>query len=89
MKTIWNWTLLTVDSQAVLLPQGAKFLSVIEQDGRPVLYALVDPKAPMETTEVRVKGTGEAVDEAFFQSHVFLGTVKIYKFSWHIFVERR
>lgn len=91
MKTIWKYPLSIMDSQVVVAPEGAEFLSVTEQAGSPMLYALVDPKAPMTSYEVQIRGTGHPVDEALLQGHVFLGTVSTNNglLVWHVFVERR
>lgn len=91
MKSIWKYPLSIMDSQVVVAPEGVEFLSVIEQGGMPMLYALVDINAPMASHEVQIRGTGHSVDETFLQSHVFLGTVSTNSglLVWHIFIERR
>lgn len=90
MKTIWKFPLLHMDSQTVVAPGGAKFLSVIEQGGAPMLYALVDTEVPPESIEVQVRGTGHPIDEALLESHIFLGTVMTpgINLVWHIFIPR-
>ena len=77
-----------MDSQTVVAPAGTEFLSVILKDGVPTLYALVDPKSPMESHEVQMRGTGHPIDEALLRSHVFLGTVISHNdfLVWHVFV---
>ena len=91
MKSIWKYPLIPMDSQAVTAPEGAQFLSVLEQGARPMLYALVDPEAPMVSHDVQIRGTGHPIDEALLQSHVFLGTVASHSgfLIWHIFIGRR
>lgn len=91
MKTIWKYPLVIMDSQVVVAPEGAEFLSATLKDGAPTLYALVDPKAPMESHEVQIRGTGHPIDEALLRSHVFLGTVNTHNglLVWHVFVEKR
>lgn len=43
----------------VALPQGAQPLSVNTQDGMPMMWSRVDPKAEMEEKHLYVAGTGE------------------------------
>ena len=91
MKIIWRYPLMTgLDSQTVTGPGGAEFLSVMEENGVPTLYALVDPTAPAESTKVlMVRPQNPIIDEVLL-SHRFLGTVKIpgVNLVSHIFVER-
>jgi len=91
MKTIWRYPLVIMDSQTVVAPAGAEFLSVILKDGVPTLYALVDLAAPMESYEVQMRGTGHPIAEVLLQSYVYLGTVISHNdfLVWHVFVKGR
>lgn len=91
-NTIWKYPLDYANASQVLsVPGNAKFLSVIEQHSKPILYALVDPEEIMKVeTEVLVRGTGDSISGEQLRTHVFLGTVKLQDGALilHIFVER-
>lgn len=76
MKTIWKYTLAAAGWQVVNMPAEAQILSVAEQNGEIVLYALVDPSKAPEQREVWTVGTGRPVPDAALQA-TFIGTVKL------------
>ncbi len=55
------------------MPAGAKILAVGAQDGRPYLWALVNPEAPFVTRDLLVLGTGHDAENAVWRP--FLGTI--------------
>ena len=57
-KTIWKYELEITDNQNILMPIGAEILTVQMQDGTPCLWALVNPKAEMESIVIEIYGTG-------------------------------
>jgi hypothetical protein len=71
-STIWKFPLEAVDEQTIDIPRGGRVLSVAVQRGAIVVYALVDPKAPIEKRVVRIHGTGHSCDLDGFR---FVGTV--------------
>lgn len=75
MKTIWKYLLEIKDTQFIEAPVGAKFMSVIEQGGNPVLYALATPGAPFWSFEIKMRGTERPVEESLLKDFAFLGTV--------------
>lgn len=90
MKTIYKYNLEVQDEQELLLPTGAKILSVANQRETIVLYALVDKEIKTEEVfKFVVRGTGHPVD---FQidDYTFLGTVKLMNgsFMFHVFFKR-
>lgn len=42
MKTIWKFPLEVTDEQVLMVPKGAKLLTVQKQDGKPCLWCEVD-----------------------------------------------
>lgn len=56
------------------VPRVARFLSVQEQRGRIVMWALVDDESPRFRTPIRLVGTG--VDAPGLDSWKFFGTVQ-------------
>lgn len=91
--TIHKFTLQPVDEQFVNIPGFIKILSVAEQRGQIVLYAIVDPYPDPEAepiaVAVRVHGTGHEIPARVTNWH-FLGTVKLLEgvLMFHIFVDR-
>jgi hypothetical protein len=55
--TVWKFTLALTDEQTIVIPQDAECLHVGMQDGRPCLWARVDPDSPDEEMSIRVVGT--------------------------------
>ena len=72
MKTIYKYEVLPYNTPT-LLPDGAKILSVGEQDSRIYIWALVDADVLDRTPRsIIAYGTGHQMDNA---EHVFIGTV--------------
>lgn len=84
--TIWKFDLRIADRQQVEMPVGAKILTVQEQHGMPVLWALVNPTAPTVAREIVLYGTGRAVPDDPGQ---YIGTVQqcCGALVWHFFEE--
>lgn len=61
--TIYKYTLDITDTQTVILPKGAKILTVQMQHGNPQLWALVypNPNCPTEPRIIETFGTGNPV----------------------------
>jgi hypothetical protein len=58
---IWKFTLLGADIQEVIMPKGAKILTVQTQHGNICLWALCNPLASKETRKVAIYGTGNPI----------------------------
>ena len=58
MQTIYKYPLKIDDEQEVMMPKGARMLSVQLQGGRPCLWALVDPNLENEARSLLIRGTG-------------------------------
>lgn len=87
MKTIFKYPLAITDSQAVLMPIGAEFLSVQFQGEDLCLWALVDPNAKKIAQTFWIVGTGHPVPASEYLK--FIGTAQQFggKLVWHIFSE--
>jgi len=86
MMKIFKYPLEITDHSELLLPAGAKILSVIEQDENIVLYAMVDPTMEYnKSRKIRIVGTGHEIDD--LMGFTFLGTVSLIggKLIFHIF----
>jgi hypothetical protein len=81
MRTIYKYRLgLTDDS--LQMPIGAEILCVQTQQGEITIWALVDTNAASETRRFAIHGTGFSVPN---DGRLYLGTVQIAPFVWHIF----
>lgn len=85
MKTIWKFPLTIADEVSVLVPPGAKPLTVQLQGTIPYLWAIVDPDAKLVTRlKILWRGTGQPLtgDEG-----AHLGTVQLAGLVFHAFAE--
>ena len=62
MKAVWKYTL-DPGEQTIAMPVGAKVLSCHVHHGKPCLWALVYPDAPLILRRFLVKGTGHDIDQ--------------------------
>ena len=93
MKTIYKYTLAVEESQTISIPEGAEFLSVIEQNNLPVVYFLVGPNREDWPISFHLVGTGLPIGEDFLKYFLYLGTVSIHsalgrRLVWHIFAQQ-
>jgi len=61
MKQIWKYQLTVRDRMHVLMPRGAKILTVQIQRDNPCVWALVDPEKADERRTFVIFGTGHPV----------------------------
>jgi hypothetical protein len=61
-SAVWKYSLAIQDVVEILLPEGAEVLCVAMQEGRPWLWARVDPKGPLRPRRFRVAGTGHELE---------------------------
>jgi len=86
MRRVYKYVLPIVDDMPLMLPLGAKILSVQNQNGNPCLWALVDPD---EKTHVvrhfRMAGTGHDIDA--YTDMVYIGTFQLHDghLAFHLF----
>jgi hypothetical protein len=81
---IYKFPLRITDYQEVTMHKGARIMSVGNQNGVLCIWAHVDPKAEPEKRAFHVVGTGHTVP---VDANVFIGTVIIDPFVWHVFEE--
>lgn len=79
-KEIWKYTL-KVGNQTVVLPQDAKILCAKAQKGQITIWAVVKPRAILETREIEVRGTGWPFDAV----GDYIDSVIVGDFVWHVF----
>ena len=84
MKTIYKYTLVMADEQAVDMPEAAQVLDVQVQQAQVCLWALVDPVAPTAPRIIRIVGTGQSVSDAVLLRYI--ATFQINgAFVFHVF----
>ena len=86
MITIYKYELQVVDEQEIEMYDEYKLLSVIEQNGKIVVYALINTDSnPRYNVKFIMRGTGHNAEKA--ANLTFLGTVKLLNglLIYHIF----
>jgi len=62
MYTIDKYPLTLIDTQSLILPRGARILTVQPQHETPVMWALIDPEEPAtEKYTIVMYGTGHPI----------------------------
>lgn len=86
-KAIWKYPLTDVVT-TLDIPEGARLLSVANQNDGIVLWALVDPRLPKAACIIRVYGTGHDVID---DPGDFIGTVMLQggKYVFHVFKDSK
>lgn len=86
MKMVYTYPLDIQDEVIVMMPKGARVLSVQVQNGRPCLWAAVDPtEMELEKRMFRIAGTGHPICDDVVDG--FIGTIQLYngKLVFHVF----
>jgi len=84
--TIWKFPFAVADSFSLVLPSGARILTIQEQFGMPCMWALCDPTRAMEFRTFRIYGTGHTVGSP---GDGYIGTFQQQggALVWHVFEE--
>ena len=81
MKTIWKYALDLDRGLAFDMPKDAEILDVQLQDTNPVMWAVVDPDAPLERRQFAIVGTGGPIT---FDAYEHVATYQDGPDVWHI-----
>lgn len=86
-KTIWKFPIEVADVQKILMPVGAKVLTVQEQNSIPCIWALVDPEADREIRFFEMFGTGHPILYSAGVSREYISTFQVRDDSlvFHVF----
>lgn len=90
MKRVYKYPLDIQDEVTVMMPKGARVLSVQVQNGRPCLWAVVDPnEMTLEERFFRIAGTGHSIQDDVVDG--FIGTIQMYdgRLVFHVFEMKR
>ncbi|MBA7601789.1 hypothetical protein ES703_08870 [subsurface metagenome] len=66
------------------LPLGAEILAFQIQANTPMIWVLVDPETVKEIRHFAIRGTGESMND-WRSTDIYIGTVQIPPFVWHLF----
>lgn len=76
MKKIYKYPIEIQDEQVVLLPTGAKILTVQTKSGKAFLWAMVNPTMPNDmAVTIRIFGTGHTIQDA--DRLEYIGTIQM------------
>ena len=81
-RVIFKYGLRIADIQVVFMPDQAEILSVAAQDGKLCLWAIVNPESEKVDRHIEIIGTGSSMPSV---ERIFLGTVLMPPFVWHVF----
>lgn len=90
MKRVYKYPLDIQDEVTVMMTKGARVLSVQVQNGRPCLWAAVDPnEMTLEERFFRIAGTGHTIQDDVVDG--FIGTIQMYdgRLVFHVFEMKR
>ena len=73
--SIWKYPLDITNKQKIIMPKGAKILSVQNQNHSPTIWALINTEAVPEEREIYCFGTGEPLNTKVNEL-IFIGTVQ-------------
>lgn len=76
MTKVFKFPLEISDEQKVLMPVGAKVLTVQVQNGVPCLWAECNPDAECVYRTFLIRGTGHPIDDNIEKEYI--GTIQLY-----------
>lgn len=88
-ETVYKYPLETKNEQVVLLPTGARILTVQQQNNNIFLYALVNPTYQNDQAfTIRIYGTVQEISDS--DELEYINTVQLYggRLVVHVFVKR-
>lgn len=91
MLAIWKYPIEARDEEAVSMAKGARILTVQVQAGKPCLWAMVNPNAPMlEERKIYTYGTGHPIDKDP-ETLEYIGTYQLTGLGlvFHVFADKR
>ena len=84
-KTIYKHIVEPITIQVCKLPADAEILSVQVQENRVCIWFLCDPTNPEENRFIEIVSTGEKIHETLNVKRIFIGTVQMHSYVFHIF----
>jgi hypothetical protein len=75
MRTIWKFSIKTMDEQTVQMPEGARVISVGAQNEIPCIWAMVETDNKPVARKFSTYGTGHEIREDF---PIYAGTYMLH-----------
>lgn len=82
MPVVYKYPLVLTATQHITLPKDAEILSVQQQAGQLVLWAIIEQNNTMVKRQINIIGTGNPFEGCL---GTFIGTLQAAIFVWHIF----
>ena len=82
---IWKFELTKERTQLVKMPEKSEIMDIQMQNGKPVMWALVNPESKNIEVKINMYGTGWETRENTSKDE-YLSTVQDGKFVWHFFM---
>lgn len=74
-KSIWKFQIETTDTQSIQMPIGSEILCVQTQNGKPCIWAMVDPEKQKEFRNLEIFGTGHTINDKI--DRIYIGTYQL------------
>ena len=82
-NTIWKFEVELTTTQTVKIPENAEILTCQLQDGKPHIWAKVNPEKPKEMRLIGMFGTGHPMPTMWKTKYI--STIQKDGFVWHFF----
>ncbi len=89
MEKIFKYPVATMPEFVIAMPRNAKILTVQNQYGNPMLWALVNPEAETEQRKFRVFGTGHTIKDLNGAEYIATYQLNDGTFIGHLFEEKQ
>lgn len=83
-KAVYKYDIPSFKASEIQMPEGAQILSLQVQDGRPRIWALVNPEARPKAREFMVVGTGHEIERENIR-HIGTWQQMDGALVWHLF----
>ena len=86
MRTILKYEIEIADRIMITLHRGAKFRYLAVQDGRLFAWFEVNPEEPDWPLAIAIVGTGRPIPFHPINPTIYLGSVQMPPFTWHVYM---
>jgi len=83
-QTIWKYPLEFEDVQTIQMPIGAEILTAQIQDGKPCLWAVVDPEKENKPRFIQIFATGYPMP-GISLDRKYIASIQIGRKTYHVF----
>lgn len=88
MKAIYKYPLEVIDDQFIDMRRDYQVLSIQVQNGKPCLWAEVDPKSPMLYVHIVIVGTGQPIHNDDEMKYIGTFQLESGSFVGHCFISK-